>query len=439
MTPELPAALVRGVGLFAPLFLLAGLCLWRAPRPREVAAMLVAGAWALFTLVPLNLYALRAGWWSFHAEGAVWLGMPVDLLLAWAVLWGALPALLLRLLPVPLLSGLLVWVDVIIMPLAEPVVVLGPLWLLGEFVGSALCLIPALMLAYWTRTGQLVHARMWAQALLAFGAMVVLPLAALDALPGPGTAFVAAQVLAPVCLPGLAAAREFARVGGGTPLPFDPPSRLVTSGPYAYLRNPMQATVAGVYLVLAPVTGDPRLLLGALAAFAYGAGFAAWHEGGQLRAAFGGDWEAYRAGVRAWLPRWRPWPGRAPGTLYVAADCAMCRGLGGWLAARAPVALEPRPAAEHPEVLYRLTYENPEGLRWSGVSALARALEHLHLGWALAGWVLDLPGVRHFAQLCADAFGAGPRPSREPLGEGGGGEEPGAPRGGGASLPGARA
>ncbi|MFE6448373.1 methyltransferase family protein [Nocardiopsis dassonvillei] len=438
MIPELPAALVRGVGLFAPLLLLAGLCLWRAPRPREVAAMLVAGAWALLTLVPLNLYALRAGWWSFHAEGAVWLGMPVDLLLAWAVLWGALPALLLRLLPVPLLSGLLVWVDVIVMPLAEPVVVLGPLWLLGEFVGSALCLIPALMLAYWTRTGQLVHARMWAQALLAFGAMVVLPLAALDALPGPGTAFVAAQVLAPVCLPGLAAAREFARVGGGTPLPFDPPSRLVTSGPYAYLRNPMQATVAGVYLVLAPVTGDPWLLLGALVAFAYGAGFAAWHEGGQLRAAFGGDWKAYRAGVRSWLPRWRPWPGRAPGTLYVAADCAMCRGLGGWLAARAPVALEPRPAAEHPEVLYRLTYENSEGLRWSGVSALARALEHLHLGWALAGWALDLPGVRHFAQLCADAFGAGPRPSREPLGEGGGGEEAGAPRGGGAPAPGAR-
>ncbi|MCK9872726.1 isoprenylcysteine carboxylmethyltransferase family protein, partial [Nocardiopsis dassonvillei] len=122
-----------------------------------------------------------------------------------------------------------------------------------------------------------------------------------------------------------------------------------------------------------------------------------------------------------------------------AADCAMCRGLGGWLAARAPVALEPRPAAEHPEVLYRLTYENPEGLRWSGVSALARALEHLHLGWALAGWALDLPGVRHFAQLCADAFGAGPRPSREPLGEGGGGEEPGTPRGGGAPVPGARA
>lgn len=424
MVAELPATLVRGVGLSVPLLLLTVLCLWRAPRQRELAAVVVAGAWSLLTLVPLNLYAMRAGWWSFHAEGAVWLGMPVDLLIAWAVLWGALPALMLRCLPVPLLTGLLVWVDVIAMPLAEPVVVLGPRWLLGELVGSALCLIPALMLAYWTRTGQLVHIRMWAQAALAFGLMFALPLAALDALPAPGTAFgtalTTAQLLALACLPGLAAAREFARVGGGTPLPFDPPSRLVTSGPYAYLRNPMQATIGTVYLLLPLLTADPRFLVGALAVLVYGAGFAGWHEGEQLREAFGQDWEDYRSGVRPWLPRWRPWPGRTPGTLYVAADCGMCRGLGGWLTARAPVALELRPAAEHPEVLYRLTYETPDGLRWSGVSALARALEHLHLGWAFAGWALDLPVLRHFARLCADAFGAAPRPSRNPREEKGG-------------------
>lgn len=423
---ELPAALVRGVGLFAPLLLLAALCAWRAPRPRETASMVVAGAWALLTLVPLNLYAVRAGWWAFDAEGATWLGLPVDLLLGWAVLWGSLPALMLRFLPVPLLTGLLVWVDVIVMPLAAPVVVLGPLWLLGELVGSALCLIPALMLAHWTRRGQLVRARMWAQAVLAFGLMVALPLYAADALPDPAHAFTAAQVVAAACLPGLAAAREFARVGGGTPLPWDPPARLVTSGPYAYLRNPMQTSVAAVYLVLALVAADPRPLVGVAVAVGYGAGFAARHEGGQLGRAFGGDWETYRAGVRSWLPRWRPWPGRARGTLYVAADCSMCRGLGGWIAARSPTALDLRPAAEHPEVLYRLTYETPDGLRWSGVPALARALDHLHLGWALVGWALDLPLLRHVGQLCADAFGAGPRPSRPAAGT------PGAPRAGSA-------
>ena len=414
MDTESSAVVVRGAGLFVPLLLTVAVCLWRPPRRSEVAAMIVAGTWALSTLVPLNLYAVRVGWWSFHAEGAVWLGMPVDLLLAWAVLWGPLPALMLRFLPVPLIACLLVWVDTIVMPLAEPVVVLGPLWSLGEFVGSAVCLIPALLLAYWTRVGRFVHARVWTQALLAFGLMIVLPTAALDSLPqGLGPLSIAAQVLAPALLPGLAAAREFARVGRGTPLPFDPPSRLVTSGPYAYLRNPMQTTLVAVYLLLPLLTGNPWLLVGALVSFVYGVGFAGWHEAGRLRETFGRDWEVYRSGVRSWLPRWRPWPGRTPGLLHVAADCGMCRGLGRWLAARSPVALELRPAAEHPEVLYRLTYQTPDGSRWSGVSALARALEHLHLGWALTGWALDLPGVRHFAQLCADAFGAGPRPSRE--------------------------
>jgi hypothetical protein len=40
----------------------------------------------------------------------------------------------------------------------------------------------------------------------------------------------------------------------------------------------------------------------------------------------------------------------------------------------------------------------------------ARGLEHLHLGWALAGWTMRLPVIRPFVQLLADALGAGPQP-----------------------------
>lgn len=416
MTPELPALLVRGLGLFLPLVALTVLCLWRAPTHRETASMIVASVWALLTLIPLNLYAVHAGWWSFHAEGAVWQGLPVDLTLAWALLWGALPALLLRLLPVPLVTGLLVWLDMILMPLAEPVVVLGSRWLLGEILAVALCLIPASLLAYWTRRRQLLTARVWTQALLAFGLTVALPVCVLTTRlriepPTPETLSVLVQLLALACLPGLAAAREFAAVGRGTPLPYDPPERLVTSGPYAYVRNPMQLSMTLVYLVLALL--HPVLALGAVVCLGYGAGFASWHEGGRLRADFGAAWAEYRAGVRPWLPRWRPWPGRAEGTLFVAMDCGMCRGVGNWVAVRRPTALRMRPAADHPEVLYRITYESADGTRWSGLAALARAMEHLHLGWALTGWAVSLPVVRHFLQLCADAFGAGPRPSRK--------------------------
>ena len=56
----------------------------------------------------------------------------------------------------------------------------------------------------------------------------------------------------------------------------------------------------------------------------------------------------------------------------------------------------------------RVTYLPVEGPNSLGVAAIARALEHIHLGWAIIGWSLALPGVVHFAQLLADVFGPAP-------------------------------
>jgi len=44
-----------------------------------------------------------------------------------------------------------------------------------------------------------------------------------------------------------------------------------------------------------------------------------------------------------------------------------------------------------------------------GVRALGRTLEHLHLGWAIAGIALRLPLVWQFVQVMMDACGLGPR------------------------------
>ena len=54
----------------------------------------------------------------------------------------------------------------------------------------------------------------------------------------------------------------------GTPVPFNPPPRLVTSGPYAYVRNPMLSVksldvdpAVGAGIVAAQPAGAPRLFL----------------------------------------------------------------------------------------------------------------------------------------------------------------------------------
>jgi hypothetical protein len=215
-----------------------------------------------------------------------------------------------------------------------------------------------------------------------------------------------------IALPGLlafSAVREFAERGGGTPLPYDPPRHLVTTGPYAYVSNPMQAGMLAMYAGLAVLLWTPWLLVAAGVGFSYAAGIASWHEDAELTERFGESWTRYRAHVRRWLPRWRPQPGDAQ--LYVSATCASCSALARWFEARRPACLELRAAEDAPELrCERLTYV-AGGCIYRGVPAFARALEHIHLGWAVLGWTLRLPGVASFVQLIGDAVGAGPRPA----------------------------
>ncbi|MEM1184954.1 MAG: isoprenylcysteine carboxylmethyltransferase family protein [Planctomycetota bacterium] len=103
--------------------------------------------------------------------------------------------------------------------------------------------------------------------------------------------------------------------GAGTPLPLDTAAKLVTDGPYAYVRNPMaiggicQALGVGVWL------GSPLAVLYALS------GALVWNtvlrpgEEADLAARFEARYEAYRLAVRCWIPRLSPYreSGGSPG------------------------------------------------------------------------------------------------------------------------------
>ena len=97
----------------------------------------------------------------------------------------------------------------------------------------------------------------------------------------------------------------FAVRGRGTPLPIDPPKKLVVEGPYRVVRNPMYWSVALVMLGEAAVFHS-FALAELVAAFAVGViVFVLLYEEPALRRKFGEEYEAYSKRVPRWLPRLR--------------------------------------------------------------------------------------------------------------------------------------
>jgi protein-S-isoprenylcysteine O-methyltransferase Ste14 len=96
---------------------------------------------------------------------------------------------------------------------------------------------------------------------------------------------------------------EFAVRGRGTPAPIDAPKRLVVSGLYQYVRNPMYVGVLSVVLGWTFLSRSPELLgYAALLALVFH-GFIRLYEEPALRKQFGQQYDRYTAEVGRWLPR----------------------------------------------------------------------------------------------------------------------------------------
>jgi protein-S-isoprenylcysteine O-methyltransferase Ste14 len=426
-------ALIRGVILFLPLALAFGLWQWRRPDRCLGAGAFLASSWMLTAGLAIHVVAVRAGFWRYEAHGAVWLGLPVDVYLGWAVFWGAVPVLAFRRTNVALVVVAMALADLVLMPAAFPVVRLGPNWLAGEAIALLIGAIPAYLLGRWTADGVQLAWRTLLQGIAFSGlALGVLPAAILTRTGGSlpmvdnkstGYLAVGLQVVALIAIVGLSAVQEFVQRGRGTPFPWDPPERMVTTGPYAYLANPMQASMTLLMLAVGVIGQSWWVAAAAVVAAVFSSGLAAWHEDGELTRRFGPAWDHYRAEVRPWLPRWRPAPGSGEtARLYFAETCTACSGLARWLRTLQPLGLQLLPAEDLAPQPRRLTYIGTDGVVDIGVRALGRALEHVNLSLAFIGWTVRLPVVGEFAQLVTDAVGGGPRElspqSPSPLREG---------------------
>lgn len=106
---------------------------------------------------------------------------------------------------------------------------------------------------------------------------------------------------------------RFAWQGLGTPAPLFPTQRLVVTGLYRHVRNPIYVAVTAMILGQAMLFGDVGLI-------GYGAAiwlgfhvFVVAYEEPTLLEAHGPEYEAFRAGVPRWIPRLRQFRPDDPG------------------------------------------------------------------------------------------------------------------------------
>lgn len=108
--------------------------------------------------------------------------------------------------------------------------------------------------------------------------------------------------------------RDFYVRGRGSLAPWAPPTRLVVTGLYRYVRNPMYLSVVALVAgwAVAFSSGAMAIYLAILAA-----GFhlrVRFGEEPGLRVRFGAEWDSYSRQVPRWIPRLKAWsPRTQPG------------------------------------------------------------------------------------------------------------------------------
>jgi hypothetical protein len=124
--------------------------------------------------------------------------------------------------------------------------------------------------------------------------------------------------------------------------------------------------------VIAILVGSLAVLAAAAMCLIFSEGFVRWHQQADLAVRFPDAWPAYRTNVGSLGPR----------------------------------GLRLEDATRHPQGFpARAAYRHPTGFEEHGIAAIARCLEHVHLGWAFLGWFMRLPGLRRFLQVLLDGTG----------------------------------
>ncbi len=400
--PEPLMLALRWALLLCPLALMGVMLKLRAPSRRLQIGALFAFLYGVPIVFITHMIAIELGWWHYGWDALMLNGLPADILIGGSILFG--PALFLAfpntrplLLCLPIVLGL----HGTLFSTLQPLVFAGDNWFWGVIFVFAFAHVPAIYLAKWTAGDSHLPLRCALLAIMTGGLIfAIVPSLVMQAMGGEWRLFDRSTwsislTLAALCLVsaiGLSANQTLCLQGRGTPIPLDPTQRLVTTGIYAYVSNPMQLSAALAFLVIGVFVMNIWIMAAALMAWIFVQGMVRWHHRHDLLKRFPDGWPEYKNNVPEWRPRWTPWI-KGSATLHLPAHLAPLRRI--FDHAEALTVIEtPGPAR----------FEHTENVTaFQGTAAVFAAFAQVNFGWMLVSATVLVPllALQHLVGLAS--------------------------------------
>ncbi|WP_428523573.1 methyltransferase family protein [Roseibium sp.] len=355
-------------------------------RPTSERAK-IGGLFAFLYGVPLifvtHSLAIHFGWWRYGWDTLMLDGIPADILIGGAILFG--PGLFFafpNIGPLVICLPIIIFLHATLFSSLEPLVYAGPYWLPGVVFVFATAHIPAIYLAKWTAEDRHLPMRCALLAIMTGGMIfVILPSLIMQAMGGEWgllerpvwSSVLAAVFLGIASVIGLSANQMLCLQGGGTPIPLDPTKRLVRSGIYAYVSNPMQLSAALCWVILGVYLQNEWVIAAAGMAWVFVQGMVRWHHRHDLLKRFPEGWPEYKENVPEWSPLWKPWVPIPARFSIDAAEVVWPRALRG----ATGLTIETKKGTS----AYQPAGETRE---FFGLEARLFALTHINFAWAIA-------------------------------------------------------
>jgi len=305
--------IIRSLILLLPLSLWAAVFLGQRLSAREITASLLGFVWVFQASLGLNILAIETDTWTFLVEDNLFYGIPLDWIMAQSIVVGTLVPLsrnwgwsiIGRLLfQAVMLITIYCSIDLVFLKTASALLVL-----LLIFLSSGL----ALLLSDWTAKDIHIHGRAFFQSLAWAGLLFWLfPSIVFHLTADSWIALLQRDLLfngllfLPLLIPAYLlcnALYQFAEIGKGTAFPYDPPKRLVTTGVYRYISNPMQLGICLAMGWWGVILESLWVILSALVAVILFTVFKDVCNGSCTIGNDNQEWIDYQASVHKWWPR----------------------------------------------------------------------------------------------------------------------------------------